>query len=216
MPYPVVAADVLTVKSATTTAPPGSPSAGDRYAVPFGSTGLWADDPPDYHFSGGVAEWDGSSWNRTFGWLETTTTGGVTRQRQYPPNDHDGSVLVLAEDDGRYYFSDGAVWTEYPVAPFAYADAKTGTSYTLQPSDCGKVLTFNNAGAITLTVAPDLGAGFNCLVIQKGAGRVTFAEGAGVTVNHPDGHTKTGAQGAVCTLVSDEPDNFYLGGYTGA
>ena len=35
---------VRTVQSITTTAPPGSPTTGDRYIVPAGATGAWSCD----------------------------------------------------------------------------------------------------------------------------------------------------------------------------
>lgn len=48
----------LSVLSATTTAPPGSPASGDRYIVPASATGDWAGE------DGNVAVWDaaGGSW----------------------------------------------------------------------------------------------------------------------------------------------------------
>jgi hypothetical protein len=47
---------------------------------------------------------------------------------------------------------------------------QTGTTYTLQSSDNGKVVTLSNDFAITLTVPTGLSAGFNCMIVQKGAG----------------------------------------------
>ena len=63
-------------------------------------------------------------------------------------------------------------------------NAQTGTTYTLATTDASKVVTTSNAGAITVTVPPSVYvAGDIVTVIQTGAGQVTFAEGAGVTID---------------------------------
>ena len=76
----------------------------------------------------------------------------------------------------------------------------TSTSYTLLVGDNGKVITLNNAGAITLTVPASLPAGFNCLIVQTGAGQVTFAA-SGTTIQNRQSNTKTAGQYAIATLV---------------
>lgn len=47
---------MIGVLSATTTTPPGSPTAGDRYLVPTGATGDWST------ITGKITIWDGSAW----------------------------------------------------------------------------------------------------------------------------------------------------------
>lgn len=65
-------------------------------------------------------------------------------------------------------------------------NAQTGTSYTTVLADNGKLVTQTNASAITTTIPPNasvaypVGAQIN--VAQLGAGQVTFAQGAGVTI----------------------------------
>lgn len=69
---------------------------------------------------------------------------------------------------------------------------QTGTTYTLQASDLGKIVVLTNAAAITVTVPNSLVAGFNCLTRQGGAGQVTFVAGSGATLNaYPTGAVKT-------------------------
>lgn len=97
----------------------------------------------------------------------------------------------------------------------ARINAQTGTAYTLLSTDNGKVITCSNAAAVTVTVPSGLGAGFNCMVIQKGAGQVTFSPSS-TTVNNRQSHTKTAGQHACVSLVADVADNFYLGGDTAA
>lgn len=95
----------------------------------------------------------------------------------------------------------------------ARINAQTGTTYTLQGSDNGVIVTCNNAAAITVTVPSGLGAGFNCMVVQKGAGQVTFSPSS-TTVNNRQSHTKTAGEKAIVTLFADVANNFYLGGDT--
>lgn len=93
----------------------------------------------------------------------------------------------------------------------ANVNVQTGTSYTLVASDNGKVVTLNNASAITLTVPASLGAGFNCLIVQLGAGAVT-PTASSTTINQRQSLTKTAGQYAVATLVAYAADVFALGG----
>jgi hypothetical protein len=67
-------------------------------------------------------------------------------------------------------------------------DAETGTTYTLVAGNLNQLVTLDNASAITLTVPPSVfSAGDVINIAQIGAGQVTLAEGAGVTI------TSTGA-----------------------
>ena len=51
-------------------------------------------------------------------------------------------------------------------------------------------------------VANSILAGFNCLIVQKGAGEITIdIPGSGVTVNNRNSHEKTADQWAVMTLL---------------
>lgn len=78
-------------------------------------------------------------------------------------------------------------WTEQDDTTISF-NAQTGTTYTLAASDLGKIVTLSNASGITLTVPPSVFATGNIINIQQlGAGQVTLAQGAGVTI------TSTGA-----------------------
>lgn len=76
---------------------------------------------------------------------------------------------------------------------------QTGTTYTLTNADNGKIITFNNASAISVTV-PSLSVGFNCMIIQKGAGQITLSPSA-VTISNRYSFTKTAGQYAILSLV---------------
>ena len=93
----------------------------------------------------------------------------------------------------------------------AAVNAITATTYSLVQADNGKVITMNNASAITLTIPSGLTAGFNCMIVQYGAGTVTIA-GSGVTVVNRSNYTKTGGQYAVVTIVSPVANTFITGG----
>ena len=95
----------------------------------------------------------------------------------------------------------------------ASINEQTGTAYTLLAGDNGKVIKFTNGSAITLTLPSGLGLGFNCSVIQYGAGQITFTA-SGSTLYNRQSHTKTAAQYAVTGLVSCVADVFVLAGDT--
>jgi hypothetical protein len=78
-------------------------------------------------------------------------------------------------------------WIEQDDTTISF-NAQTGTTYTLVIADLGKIVTLSNASAITLTVPPSVFTTGNIINIQQiGAGQVTLAQGAGVTI------TSTGA-----------------------
>jgi hypothetical protein len=66
--------------------------------------------------------------------------------------------------------------------PLMTPSSQTGTTYTLQASDHGTVIEFNNSASITVTLPNSLFVGFNCMVRQIGSGRVTLSAGSGATV----------------------------------
>jgi hypothetical protein len=90
---------------------------------------------------------------------------------------------------------------------------QTGTSYTLTSADNGKVVTLNNSSAITLTINTGLGDGFNCLIVQKGAGQITMA-GTATRINRQN-HTKTAGQYAVVSIVNIGSEQVIVAGDTG-
>jgi hypothetical protein len=79
-------------------------------------------------------------------------------------------------------------WIEQDDSTLAF-NAQTGTSYTLVIADAAnKLVTASNASPITITVPPSVFSTGNTINVQQiGAGQVTFAQGAGVTI------TSTGA-----------------------
>jgi hypothetical protein len=60
---------------------------------------------------------------------------------------------------------------------------QTGTTYTLVAGDLAKLVTCSNGSPITVTIPPSVFVAGNVINLQQtGAGQVTFAQGAGVTI----------------------------------
>lgn len=82
-------------------------------------------------------------------------------------------------------------------------NAQTGTSYTLQSTDCGKIVSVTNALSITLTTLATLPVGCTLQVLQGGAGQITVANGSGATLNSAHSYTKTFGIWAIIQLTVD-------------
>ncbi len=79
-----------------------------------------------------------------------------------------------------------------------------GVTYTVTAGDSGRVLMTTSASAVTMTFPATLPKGFNVGVIQGGAGVVTFAAGAGGSVDNWQAHTKTAGQYTTTTVIAVE------------
>lgn len=119
-----------------------------------------------------------------------------------------GSVTIDAGNLNDFNFDGNSI-----LGFDASINAQTGTTYTLLSSDAGKVITLNNASAITLTVPTGLGANFNCTLVQLGAGQVTIS-GSGTTINNRNSHTKIAGQYGVASLLSYADTTWILAGET--
>lgn len=88
-----------------------------------------------------------------------------------------------------------------PTGP-AYVSAVTDVSanYALLAGNANNIVR-STGSAITFTVNNVFSIGQQCDVIQYGAGQVTFAAGAGVTLNSSGGKLKTTGQYSAATVV---------------
>lgn len=91
---------------------------------------------------------------------------------------------------------------------------ETTTSRTLSAVDNQKIIYCTNGSAVTITCDTGLGLGFNCTIIQGGAGKVTVAAGT-ATLNSYSGLLSTMGQYAVISLVSPVADEFIAAGNLG-
>ena len=101
-----------------------------------------------------------------------------------------------------------------------HINRQTGTSYTVQASDAGKIIEFANVAAIAVTLPNSLPAGFSFTGVQDAAGAVTFSAASGGTLKNRQSHTKTAGNGAFVALYvsSNSGSNaaWRLGGDTAA
>ncbi len=93
-------------------------------------------------------------------------------------------------------------------------NAQVGTTYTLALTDAGDVVTLTNGSAITVTVPLNSSVAFpigtQITLAQMGAGQVTVAGAAGVTVYSADSFLKLRAQYSSGTLIKTATNTWLL------
>ena len=122
--------------------------------------------------------------------------------------DSDGnnnSTYIDVNDNNSTITLNGAV-TANEVTADAYILSSSGisaktASYTLVATDNGKIITMNVATANNLTVPASLDVGFNCTVIQLGAGQTTITASS-TTLNSYLGYLKITGQHGSASIVS--------------
>ena len=121
----------------------------------------------------------------TNGQVLTADSSEATGLKFATPASGDIEGIVTGTDSG---LSGGATSGTVTLRQKLEFDAETGTTYTLVAGNLNQLVTLNNASPITLTVPPSVfSAGDVINIAQIGAGQVTLAQGAGVTI------TSTGA-----------------------
>ncbi len=120
---------------------------------------------------------------------------------------------ALAVADGDVTVADSLTVSGGLVAPLQIS-ANTNTTYTFVAGDAGKLVTSNNGSAQTLTVPPNSSVAFDVgttiTVIGIGAGKVTLAQGSGVTINSVDSEKAINGQHASVTLIKTATDTWQL------
>ena len=93
-------------------------------------------------------------------------------------------------------------------------NAQTGTTYTLAIGDKDKIVTASNASAITITVPPSVFSANDIINVQQiGAGQVTFAQGAGVTITSNGASSsapKLRVQYSGCSVICTASNTFTI------
>lgn len=164
----------------------------------------------------------GLSSTSTFSWLQARDKTNYATNYSLSLNPNGGNVGINKNNPTKTLDVNGDAAISGPltggntststISGFgANINSQTGTTYTITAADNGKIITMNNASAITLTVPNTLFAGFNCMVVQLGAGQVTLS-GSGVTISNRSGFTKTGGANAILTLLAINSTTFISSG----
>jgi hypothetical protein len=101
----------------------------------------------------------------------------------------------VARRDEANAFGDNA------ISRFCAVTSVQTDDYTLQASDNGSVVYVDKATAATVTLPNSLPPGFNCSVVQEGAGQLTFTAGSGATRQSPNGAGKSAVRYGVVALL---------------
>lgn len=91
----------------------------------------------------------------------------------------------------------------------------TDSGATITLSDAthnGRVLLCTHADAVAVTIPAGLAAGFSCMVIQSGAGPLSFVQGSSATVNSYLGLLSIAGQHGAASVVWTAADVFNLSG----
>jgi hypothetical protein len=155
------------------------------------------------------------------GTLTVTTTSTFTGAATFGNNvTINGTLTVVGATalssvtiSGAAVFS-GAVSMTDPKITLAI-NAQTGTSYTFVLADHGKLVTFGNVAAITVTIPANASVAFpigaTITIAQQGAGQVTVNPGGGVALSVTPGN-KLRADGSGATLIKTAINTWLMGG----
>lgn len=123
------------------------------------------------------------------------------------------SYFGVSYPESTAYVKDGATAMQTIATGFDSAVAiptynnQTGTSYTFALVDAAKVVSSNNAGAVTFTIPPQSSVtwttGATLTVANYGAGSVTIAGGAGVTVTNAGATVSQYGSASIIRTASD-------------
>lgn len=146
-----------------------------------------------------VSAWGGAGGSGITAWLWLSDTpSSYSGQKGFIPQVNDTEV-------GLEFYN-----------PYAVAiNTQTWTTYTLVADDAGKLITLNNAGAITLTIPTNASVPFpigtKIDLAQLGAGAVTVA-GTGVTISSDWDNKTIDGQNVAVSLVKIATDTWLLVG----
>ena len=130
-----------------------------------------------------------------------STTGSITIT-----DGANGDITISPNGTGSISMNDS------PIKRYsATLIAESGTTRTLSAADNGTIIKCTNGSATTITVPTGLATGFNCMVVQYGAGQVTMSPTSGsITLNQRNG-LKTAGQYAILTIVCiDGGSNIFI------
>jgi hypothetical protein len=140
--------------------------------------------------------------------------GGTTSAFPAIKRNGTGIHIVLANDSGFAPLTTGNFTSTGTIKPERATLTTSATSVTLDISHAGTVLIVTNASPITVTLptASSVGVGYNVMVIQGGAGAITFAAGAGNTLNSFGTLVTSAGQHAAAGIVCTASNIYNLSG----
>jgi hypothetical protein len=94
------------------------------------------------------------------------------------------------------------------ISGFGANVTSISAAYSLTAADNGKIIQSTSASAITATIPTGLPTGFNCTIVQMGAGQITFS---GTYLNR-SGFTKTASQYGVVSIIHLGSDKIIVAG----
>lgn len=146
----------------------------------------------------------GSSW---FVYVQNRGAGALTVNRNGNQLDGGTSNVVLIQNQGLMVFSDGTnYFTDRGVSGVGAVNSQTN-DYTALPGDSGKLLTFNKATAVTLTLpATSPGPSWVLMVQNTGVGNLTVARNGNNIDGAASNVTLTTNQGLI--IYSDGTNYF--------
>lgn len=83
------------------------------------------------------------------------------------------------------------------ISGFSANVSSVSANYTLLATDNGKIIQSTSSSAITITIPSGLPTGFNCTIVQMGAGQISFS---GTYFNRGN-FTKTASQYALVSII---------------
>jgi len=102
----------------------------------------------------------------------------------------------------------GAAWADAIVVPDTSTTvSEQATSRTIVAGDANSFI--YSTAAITITVDDELAVGETINFVQNAAGAITFAAGAGVTLNSKDAALLTGGQFAGASITKKATNSYY-------
>jgi hypothetical protein len=113
------------------------------------------------------------------------------------------TILNSVDPSGNVYFGDGG------LSRFSATTIVVTSNRNFAQSDNGASVVSTSTSGITLTIPSGLTVGFNCSIIQKGAGQVTIGSGTGVSGYAPDG-TKSLKQWSMMHIINTGTQNEYV------
>lgn len=134
--------------------------------------------------------WNGSAWSAALPFDLTIADGTITN-------------AMLAGSIG-----DDKLVT--PPGRYRSVATNGASSFTVSNNERGRLVVTSNGTSVTITVNTGLVAGDRIDFIQEGAGQITFAAGAGVTLQSNGGRLKTKGQYSAATVVAIGDNNLRL------